>query len=109
MSTPRETLEELLTVTSSNSDRVHLALVLDDVVAAHTLCRLSVISRMPVQRFQSSGCVACAEQSLQHGIKAAVEQGHAAVNLERFLRRMGLSSQAHPQPPVPRIPRQQAG
>ena len=105
MSTPPETLGELLTVTSSNSDRVHLAAVLDDVVAAHTLCRLSVISRMPVQRFQSSGCVSCAEESLLHGIKAAVEEGHAAVNLERFLRRRGL----RPQPPGPWIPRQQTG
>ncbi|WP_148574950.1 hypothetical protein [Nocardioides caldifontis] len=105
MSTPPETLEELLTVTSSNSDRVHLALVLHDVVAPHTLCRLSVISRMPVQRFQAAGCVACAEESLQQGIKAAVEEGHAAVNLERFVRRM------RPAPEVrgPRIPRQPTG
>jgi superfamily II helicase len=105
MSTPQETLEELLTVTSSNSDRVHLAPVLHDVVASQTLCHLAVISRMPVQRFQAAGCVACAEESLQHGIKAAVEEGHAAVNLERFLRRVRLL----PEIQAPRIPRQPTG
>ena len=105
MSTPQETLEDLLTVTSSNSDRVHLALVHDDVVADETLCRLSVISRMPVQRFQASGCVACAEQSLGLGILAAVEHGHAAVSIQRFLRRMQL----FPHLPGPRIPRQPTG
>jgi hypothetical protein len=92
MSTPRETLEELLTVTSSNSDRVHLALVLNDVVAPTTLCDLSVISRMPVQRFQASGCLTCAESSLLHGIKVALQSGQAAVNIERFVRRMRLSA-----------------
>ena len=105
MSTPQETLEELLTVTSSNSDRVHLAPVLHDVVAARTLCRLSVISRLPVQRFQAAGCVTCAEESLEHGIKAAVEEGHAAVNLERFLRRR----RPLPELPEQRLPRESLG
>ena len=106
MGTPPETLEELLTVTSSNSDRVHLAHVLDDVVAATTLCQLSVISRMPVQRFQALGCVTCAESSLLQGIKVAVQQGQAAVNLERFVRRMQPFAGDRP-PPL--IPRQSAG
>ena len=103
MSTPRETLEELLTVTSSNSDRVHLALVLDDVVAPTTLCQLSVISRMPVQRFQSSGCLTCAESSLSHGIKVAVH-GQAAVNIERFVHRMQTPGRSAPPPQIPRQP-----
>ena len=103
MSTPRETLEELLTVTSSNSDRVHLALVLDDVVAPTTLCQLSVISRMPVQRFQSSGCLICAESSLSHGIKVAVH-GQAAVNIERFVHRMQAIGRSAPPPQIPRQP-----